>query len=158
LACCQRGYTCSSNLATKLWQRTSLAVNSFFSIGYNTRKSKEMPVALNVFPFDGKHAVVISFGKPSKPLAHSLIFGLKRTANKARFGAVSRLVLKDCENFVLRPSIYYSFGRDQKRLISDYLLKTIGVDKLGSHEIEPLPGVVNDADVEKLNLFKAVDS
>jgi hypothetical protein len=135
-----------------------LAVNSFFSIGYNTLRGKEMPIALNVLPFNGKHAVVISFRRPSKPPAQALILSLKKTANEDRFRAISRLVLKDCENFVLRPSLYNSFGRDQKRFIGDYFLKTMGVDKLGPYEVEPFPGVVNDADIEKLNLFKAVGS
>jgi hypothetical protein len=133
-----------------------LAVNSFFSIGVNKLTGKDMPVALNVLPFDGKHAVVISFRRASKPLAQNLIFSLKSTTNEERFRAVSRLVLKDCENFVLRPSLYTSFGREQKRLIGDYFLKTMGVDKLGGYEVEPFPGAVNGSDVEKLNLLKSV--
>ena len=88
-----------------------LAVNSFFSIGVNRLTDKDMPVALNVLPFDGMHVVVISFRRPSKPLAQELIFSLKSTTNEERFCAVSRLVLKDCENFVLRPSLYKSLGR-----------------------------------------------
>ena len=84
----------------------SLAVSSFFSIGYNSWSSQEMPVALNVFPHDGGHAIVFSFRRPSKPLAQDLVFALKRRVGEERFRAVSRLVLKNSDNFVLRPSLY----------------------------------------------------
>ena len=115
-----------------------------------------MPVALNVFPHDGRHAIVFSFRRPSKPLAQDLVFALKRRVGEERFRAVSRLVLKNSDNFVLRPSLYNSFGEVQKQVMRDYFLGTVKMSALGGREIDPVPGVVKDGDVEKLNLFRAV--
>jgi len=134
----------------------SLAVSSFFSIGYNPRSSQQMPVAFNVFPYDGKHAVVFSFRKPSKLITQDLVFGLKQTTGEERFRAVSLLVLKNSDNFVLRPSLYNSFGEAQKQVMRDYFLGTVKIPALGRREIKPVPGLVKDDDVEKLNLFKKV--
>jgi len=105
----------------------SLAVSSFFSIGYNPRSSQQMPVAFNVFPYDGKHAVVFSFRKPSKLITQDLVFGLKQTTGEERFRAVSLLVLKNSDNFVLRPSLYNSFGEAQKQVMRDYFLGTVKI-------------------------------
>jgi hypothetical protein len=135
----------------------SLAVNSFFSLGCNSRTEREMPVALNVFPHNGRHAVVVSFRTPSKSLAQGLVFALKQTTGEERFRAVSRLVLKDSENFVLKPSLYESFGEIQRQLMRDYFVRTVNMYKYGHREIEPVPGLVRDNDVDKLNLFRAVD-
>ena len=114
-----------------------------------------MPVALNVFPHDGKHVVVFSFRKPSKPITQHLVLALKQTSGEERFRAVSLLVLKNSDNFVLRPSLYDSFGDAQKQVMRDYFLRTHGVDTFGPQEIKPIPGLVED-DVEKLNLFKKI--
>jgi hypothetical protein len=38
----------------------SLAVSSFFSVRCNSRTHRQLPVALNVFPHDGRHAIVFS--------------------------------------------------------------------------------------------------
>jgi hypothetical protein len=134
----------------------SLAVSFFFSIGCNSRNYRQLPVALNVFPHDGRHAIILSYRKPSKPLAQNLIFALKRTSSEERFRAQSPLVLKNCENFVLRPSLYHSFGQEQEQLIRDYFLRTVGISTLGGREVQPVSGLVKDDDVEKLNLVKVV--
>ena len=134
----------------------SLAVSSFFSIGYNSWSSQNMPVALNVFPHDGRHAIVFSFRKPSKVITQGLVFALKRTTGEERFRAVSLLVLKNSDNFVLRLSLYNSFGEAQKQVMRDYFLGTEKISALGPREIKSVPGLVKDDDVEKLNLFKKV--
>jgi hypothetical protein len=134
----------------------SLAVSSFFSLGRNSRNHRQLPVALNVFPHDGRHAIVLSYRKPSKPLAQNLVFALKQTSGEERLRALSRLVLKDCEHFVLRPSLYSSFGNEQEQLMRDCFLGTLYTETLGRYEIEPVAGLVKGDDVEKLNLFKAI--
>lgn len=63
------------------------------------------------------------------------------------------MVLKNSENFVLRPSLNGSFREAQKRLIRDYFVKTVGMHKFGHHEIDRVPGLVEGAGVEKLNLL-----
>jgi hypothetical protein len=66
------------------------------------------------------------------------------------------LVLKNCDNFVLRPSLYNSLGEVQKQVMRDYFLRTYKMSRLGRREIDPVPGLVKDGDVEKLNLFRNV--
>jgi hypothetical protein len=66
------------------------------------------------------------------------------------------LAVKDCEHFVLRPSLYSSFGNEQEQLMRDYFLGTLYTETLGRYEIEPVAGLVKGDDVEKLNLFKAI--
>jgi hypothetical protein len=72
-----RAYLCSGfedvehEIAWTLPTPPSLAVSSFFTVGCNPRTHRQLPVALNVFPHDGRHAIVISYRKPSKPLAQS---------------------------------------------------------------------------------------
>jgi hypothetical protein len=52
--------------------------------------------------------------------------------------------------------LYSSFGEEQEKLMRDYYLGTVGMVTFGSQEIQPVPWLVKDNDVEKLNLFKAV--
>lgn len=135
----------------------SLAVSSFFSIGRSPYNGEELTVSLNVFPFDGRHAVVLSFRRPARRAAQDLLWALKTTIGDERFRAVSRLVLKSCENFVLRPGLYDSFGKKQKRVIGDYFRDTLFVPPFAAIETTPVPGLVDGADVDKLNLFAEVD-
>ena len=65
------------------------------------------------------------------------------------------MILKNCEHFVLRPSLYSSFGQEQDQLMRDYYLGTFYTETLGRYEIEPVPSLVKGDDVEKLNLSKA---
>jgi hypothetical protein len=117
----------------------SLAVNSFFSLAANARTNQEMPVALNVSPHDGRHAVVVSFRRPSKPLAQDLIFALKQTTGEERFRALSRLT-KNSENFVLKPSLYDSFGDAQRWLMIDYFAGTATYSSTAVARYSQFPG------------------
>lgn len=47
---------------------------------------------------------------------------------------MSRLVLKNGENFVPRPILYGSFGEARERFIRDYFVMTVGMHKFGHHE------------------------
>jgi len=157
-----RSYLCGSfddvehEIAWTAPSQPSLAVSFFFSIGSNSRNHRQLPVALNVFHHDNRHAIILSYRKPSKPLAQDLIFALKRTSSEERFRALSRLVLKNCENIVLRPSLYNSFGEEQEQLMRDYFVGTVRIPTFGGREVQPVPRLVRNDDVEKLNLFKAV--
>ncbi len=134
---------------------SSLAVSSFFSIGRNPYNGEELTLSLNVFPHDGRHAIVLSFRRPARQAAQDLLWGLKTTIGDERFRAVSRLVLKNSENFVIRPNLYDSFGKGQKRVIGDYFRDTLLVPPFAATETKPVLGLAA-ADVEKLNLFAAV--
>jgi hypothetical protein len=133
-----------------------LAVSSLICVGDSAFTGKALNVALNVFPYKGRHATLLSFRRPAKQAAQNLGFALMSTIGEERFRAVSCLVLKNCENLVLRPSLFRSFGRKQRRVVSEYFGKTTFAPHFGPLEAVPFPGIVKEADERKLNLFQAV--
>lgn len=133
-----------------------LAVSNLVCLGDSAFTGKALHAALNVFPHEGRHVTVLSFRRPARQAAQGLGFALKRTIGEKRHLAVSCVVLKNCENMVLRPSLFRSYGREQKRVLSTYFRETAFAPHFGPMEAIPLPGIVGDADLGKLNLFGAV--
>ncbi|MDP9440456.1 MAG: hypothetical protein M3P49_17245 [Actinomycetota bacterium] len=125
-------------------------------MGDSAFTGKALNVALNVFPYEGRQATLLSFRRPAKQVAQNLGFALKSTIGEERFRAVSCLVLKNCENLVLRPNLFRSFGRKQRRIVSEYFEKTTFAPQFGPLEAFLFPRIAKEADERRLNLFQAV--
>ena len=135
----------------------SLAVSSLFSLGDSAHTEKALQATLNVFPYEGRHVVVPSSRRPARQAAQVLGFALKSTIGGERFRTVSCVVLKNCENLVLRSRLFRSFGCKQRRVLRKYFEETTFAPQFGPLEVVPFPEIVSDADIEKLNLYKVVD-
>lgn len=133
-----------------------LAVSSLIGMGDSAFTGRALHAAFNVFHYEGRHVAVLSSRRPARQAAQNLGFVLKGTIGVERFRAVPRLVLKNCENLVLRPSLFRSLGRRQRRVMSEYFEKTTFAPHYGPLQAFPFPGIVRETDVDKLNLFEAV--
>jgi len=101
----------------------SLAASTMFSMRRVGRD--EAFVALNIFPHDGRHVLVLSYLAEHERFVEPLVSQIKTTFGAGRLKAASRLVVERCENFVLRPGLYRSFTEAQRTAIRELFLRTL---------------------------------
>ena len=150
----------------------ALAVSAFFSTGavaLGAKMGTERFCALNVFPQDGRHVMVFSFREGGRLMAkRTLVGGLRYHAEKDREQPASRLVLENCEDPVLRPSVFDSFSKGQKDAIRGYYFQTAMMEHINAspvfapelraraeQAVMKASGGVDDNDPH-INLFRAV--
>lgn len=145
----------------------TLAVSGFFSAGRIGQK--ECWCMLNVFPHAGGHLMLFSFkGHSEVAVRRFLLNPLKRAHGRDRERAASRVVLENCSNFAVSPSVCESFGVAQRQAIRDYFWGTTAMEQARFLEqIHPMyraemeamvVDIVGELDPNerRLNLFEAV--
>jgi hypothetical protein len=117
----------------------ALAVSSYVSLGatfFGPTRGRERFCALNVFPQDGRHAMVFSFREGGRLMAkNTLMRELRYHAQKDREQPASCLVLKNCVDPVLRPSVYDSFSDGQKGMIRGYYFQTAMLEQINASPV-----------------------
>lgn len=144
-----------------------LAVSGFFSAGRTG--SRERWCALNVFPHEGRHLIVFSFRSHNGRVVKARISDrLAMVPPDRREQAASRVILENCANFVVRPSLYESYSPGQRRAIRNYFWGTTvlqyarfleGVRRGWGQELATEVGKITGGlteDNPHLNLFEAV--
>ena len=148
----------------------ALAVSSCVSMGpveFAGRVGKTRFCAVNVFPQDGRHAVVFSYRCGGALAKRTLMREVRYHGELEREQPASRLVLRNCVDPVLRPGAYDSFPEGQKEAIRGYYFKTAMLEHAAAspqftpalraqlaEEVEKATGVREDD--RRINLFRAV--
>lgn len=103
----------------------------------------EVSITLNLLPHDGRHLLVVSYLGQHAPFGQRVSTPLLMSRGRQRLESVSRRILSDCENFVIRPGFWGSLPDAQQHAIRDYFFRTALNRGL-------------EADGPLLNLFEAV--
>lgn len=108
-----------------------LAVCSFFSIDGLSNRGDYVCAALNVLPQNRHESVVVFSYLPSdQELVRPFLDRLLTSDGHCQKYLISRLILNNCENFVVSPSTYDRWSHEKKTAITDYFVKTIFEGKL----------------------------
>lgn len=146
----------------------ALGVSAFIST--NPRYGEQALCALNVFPQDGRHAVIFSFRKGCRlRVRKSFADELRYHSTKNREQVASRIVLENCEDPIFRPGVYETFTDEQRLVIRSYYWQTammghVNASPMFSTELKAraaknildASGAIHCSD-SRINLFKAVD-
>ena len=102
----------------------SLAVNSCISpinnlINYEDRMDPKF-ILLNIFPLNQKYKVIFSFRRDHSNIVNEFLNPILSATGKYQQYLISKLVLQNCENFVLTPDYYTSFSQAKKNDIIKY--------------------------------------
>lgn len=113
-------------------EEATVAVCSLFSIDGVTRDDDWVRVALNVLPLNRKESVaVFSYLPEDAALAHSSL-GLILTADGYyQKYLLSKLILNNCENFVVSPAYCDKWSTEKRVAVTDYFMQTLFTGNLG---------------------------
>ena len=115
-------------------EEPTLAVCSLFSIDRISRNDDQVRVALNVLPLNGNESMaVFSYLPEDAALAKSSLSMILSSDGFYQKYLLSKLILNNCENFVLSPAYYDKWSPDKRRAVIDYFIQTLFT---GNLEIE----------------------
>ena len=107
----------------------TIAVNSIYSpVNYlSTLETRLFPpcILLNVFPQGDFTFVVFSYFKEHSSKIKNYIDIITNANGDCQKYLVSKIILSNCENFVLSPTYYATFNQEKKRKIKDFFMKTV---------------------------------
>jgi hypothetical protein len=103
-----------------------IAVNSMFSTDlWSEEFDSPAFVTLNVFPSNGKTAVVFSYLKQNRAHIHQAFMHILNANGHYREYELSKLILRKCENLVISPFLYDQFSEKQKSTIAKYFERNV---------------------------------
>lgn len=107
-------------------QRANVAVCSLFSIDHQTRNGDYVRIALNVLPQSSELSVVVfgylpEDGELVRPFLHPTLTAEKHYQKYL----LSKLILNNCENFVVSPASYDDWPQEKRNAIRDYFVSTL---------------------------------
>ncbi|MBL8261353.1 MAG: hypothetical protein JNM58_02925 [Xanthomonadaceae bacterium] len=115
----------------------SLVANSLFSTGGWSEETDSITYAtLNVYPSQGNTWAVLSYLAEHESAA--LAFLQPVIGAESLPSALSKLVLKKCENFALKPSLYESFPAEKRRVCEEYFVRNMGGEEFEPHDTSML--------------------
>lgn len=113
--------------------RLTLAVNSSFwpinnMIKYEDRKFPKT-IMLNIFPQEDEYRIVFSFNKNHSEIVKEYLGPILTSDGNYQKYLISKLILQNCENFVLSPDYFSTFSESKKKDIIEYFTKNIFANK-----------------------------
>lgn len=115
-------------------EEATLAVCSLFSVGGVSRTNDWVRVALNVLPLNRNESIaVFSYLPEDAALAKSSLSLILTSDGFYQKYLLSKLILNNCENFVVSPAYYDKWSPEKKRSVTDYFMQTLFT---GNLEIE----------------------
>lgn len=103
-----------------------IAVNSMFSTDlWSEELDGPAFVTLNVFPSNGKTAVVFSYLQQNRSQTHQAFIHILNAEGHYRQYELSKLILRKCENLVISPYLYDQFSVKQKSAIANYFNRNV---------------------------------
>ncbi len=90
--------------------------------------SRTFCTALNVFPEDGRHKALFSYRRENRRVIAPLADRLRMTRGEERERAVSEILLRRCENLIVRPSLCEKYSEWQRAIIRAYFWNTAVAD------------------------------
>lgn len=112
-------------------EEPTIAVSSLLSLDGLYRKDDWIRVALNVVPLSTtESAAVFSYLPHDAELVRSGLDRILTSEGSYQKYLLSKLILNNCENFVVSPSYYDQWSTEKRRAVADYFVETLLVGKL----------------------------
>lgn len=104
----------------------TIAVCSLFSVANYSVDNDQLRIALNVLPITKNHTyVVFSYREKDAANARSVLDRIINSGGTHQKYELSRLILNNCENFVMSPHYVNSWSEKKKETIRAYYIGTI---------------------------------
>jgi hypothetical protein len=109
----------------------TIAVCSLFSIDGMSNADDWVRVALNVLPLNAVDSVAIfSYLPRDADLVRSALHRLLASEGEYQKYLLSKLILNNCENFVVSPAYYDRWNTEKRKAITEYFVGTLFKGKL----------------------------
>lgn len=115
-------------------QAATIAVNSLTSDDSIRTDEDVARVAVNVFPRGEDVVAVFSYLSGEAPQARQFHAEVSTATGEYQKYALSRLLLRCCENFVLNPNYFDRMPEAKKGAIRTFFLSTISKNDTGAHD------------------------
>lgn len=107
-------------------QSPTIATSSLFSLDHIKVRDDVARVALSIFPISNtKTYVLFSYLDYEAPKAREELLDIFFAGPLGRRKLISKLVLRNCENFFIAPDFFQSWKESKKKLIKQYFNETI---------------------------------
>jgi len=107
-------------------ERANVAVCSLFSIDHQTKNGDYVRIALNVLPQSSEQSVVVFGYLPEDAeLVRPFLRPILTSEKYYQKYLLSKLVLNNCENFVVSPASYDDWPQEKRNAIRDYFVSTL---------------------------------
>lgn len=107
-------------------EEPTVAVCSLFSIDGVSRDGDWVRVALNVLPINVYELIaVFSYPPEDSALARSTLSPILSSNSHYQKYLLSKLILNNCENFVMSPAYYEKWNAKKKDVVIDYFKRTL---------------------------------
>jgi hypothetical protein len=107
-------------------EEPTVAVCSLFSIDGVSRGGDWVRVALNVLPINVYESIaVFSYLPEDSALARSTLSPILNSNSHYQKYLLSKLILNNCENFVISPAYYEKWNTKKKDVVIDYFKRTL---------------------------------
>lgn len=104
----------------------TIAVSSVFSIDGAVRDEDWVRVALNVLPVSLQQTIVVfSYLPVDAALVLNALDGILNSDGHRQKYHLSKLILNNCENFVLAPSYYDTWSTEKVNAVTQYFVQTL---------------------------------
>jgi hypothetical protein len=115
-------------------EEPTIAVCSLFSVDGVFRNDDWVRVALNVLPLNGNESIaVFSYLPEDATLVKSSLSLILTSDGFYQKYLLSKLILNNCQNFVVSPAYYEQWSPEKQRSVTDYFVQTL---LTGNLEIE----------------------
>ena len=116
---------CHDTFAISINQPT-IAVSALFSMDDIEFEDYALRIVLNVMPVSQNQTVIIfSYRKRETEIARAALDRVLNSSGPYQLYEISRLILNNCENFVLAPQYFKDWPETKKETIRDYFVRTI---------------------------------
>jgi hypothetical protein len=107
-------------------EEPTIAVSSLFSVDGVSRDDDWVRVALNVFPLDRNESIAVFSYLPddATQVRSSLNTFLGVDGHYQKY-LLSKLILNNCENFVVSPIYYEKWSEAKRKAVTDYFVQTL---------------------------------
>lgn len=107
-------------------KKPTIAVSSLFAVDNFVNNDNDLRVVLNVLPISKTETYVIfSYHKEDTAMARAALNRIINSTGVSQLYELSRLILNNCENFVLSPESVNNWTEQKKETILNYFKNTI---------------------------------
>jgi hypothetical protein len=109
----------------------TIAVNSLFTSADNVQNPSETErITLNIFPVVQGTYVIFSYLSRHEPFVRVHLRDILQAEDYYRLYLISKLVLRNCENFVIAPEYFEAIPDESRKAMLEYFQNTLRQDLL----------------------------
>ncbi|MDZ7859762.1 MAG: hypothetical protein U5O15_03695 [Candidatus Krumholzibacteriota bacterium] len=109
--------------------RPAIAISSIFTYAETKVKSEDTErIILNVYPENNSLIVVFSYRNTDEEYIEARISNVIESKGMNQLYQLSKMVLRNCYNFIVSPILYRSWDEDRKNIMLDFFFKTATQD------------------------------